>query len=411
MGYICGNMENAKSQDKKTKLKRIIIETCKEILVAVIIIAIILGSLWAYTGNWPPIVVVESNSMMHDDDSSIGLMDTGDIVLLKSVSARHEIKTYVDGKKSGYRTYGLYGNVIAFSKNGQSGTPVIHRAVVWIEYNNSGHNYDSNLKDFGSYDIPSLGLYDVTKFNITDYWPKNTKLDIDLNRLLSNFKKFNRQPHSGYLTKGDKNREIDQLSSITDPNRHPIEPIKTDWVMGKAEGELPWFGLIKLYIGGETSMPDSNPPPTSVKMLGISITLIIILLIIILFFSDIVKLVRRKKSPDIVLKISGEDQITKAQTNNVREQRTTQSTTEVIGAQKEPDLKTKVTQIGRAPLAIPQTTVTGCAPRAIPVTSDTTTYIWSHQNPQPIPDISQTTLNQAKQATIVRSESEEKTKV
>ena len=60
-------MENTKSQNKKSELKQTLIITTAKLLLAVIIIVIILGSLWAYTGNWPPIVVVESNSMMHGE--------------------------------------------------------------------------------------------------------------------------------------------------------------------------------------------------------------------------------------------------------------------------------------------------------------------------------------------------------
>ena len=39
----------------------------KDVLTAVIVILIIVAGMFAYTGVWPPMVVIESGSMMHDD--------------------------------------------------------------------------------------------------------------------------------------------------------------------------------------------------------------------------------------------------------------------------------------------------------------------------------------------------------
>ena len=66
--------------------------------VILIVFGIILGILVAYTNYWPPVVVVESDSMMHGDDSSLGTMDTGDLVLVKGVRNRNQIKTYIEGE-------------------------------------------------------------------------------------------------------------------------------------------------------------------------------------------------------------------------------------------------------------------------------------------------------------------------
>ncbi len=255
-------------------------KTFKEVMVIVIIILVVFSSLWFYTDNWPPLAIVESKSMMHGADSAIGTMDTGDIVLIKSVSNRHDIKTYIEGQKSNYMTYDSYGDVIAFNKNGDSSTALIHRAVVWIEYNASGHNNDSALYGFGSFDIPSMGLYDVTQVKLKDYDPGHITLYLDLKTILYNFKNYNRKPHGGFLTKGDNNLEIDQFSLFTDSSGRPLEPIVNDWIIGKAEGEVPWFGLISLYASGKTSNPQSTPPDTSIVMLIVSIIIIIILILI-----------------------------------------------------------------------------------------------------------------------------------
>jgi signal peptidase len=288
-------------QVEPVNYKRYAISLMRDILIAVIVMSIIIGSLWLYTGNWPPMVVIESSSMMHGGDSHIDTIDTGDLVLVKDISDRDNIKTYVEGKQSNYKTYGSYGDVIIFRKNGQDDTPVIHRVVVWIEYNESGHhtlnNNNNRIVKNGSFDIPSLGKYNEPVIYIPNYYPNNINLTINLDQILNNFDRLGLKPHSGFLTKGDNNNGIDQSSSLKDAKGRPVEPVKIDWVVGKAEGELPWFGLIKLYVGGETSQPDKTPPPTSVKMLILCITLIVVIPIILdMLFSHLSK--RKEEEQD-----------------------------------------------------------------------------------------------------------------
>jgi len=294
-------------KDKKAEFKANVISTIKELIIALIIIGIILGSLWGYAGRWPPVVVVESNSMMHGDDSTMGIMDTGDFVLVKRTSSKDDIKTYIDGKKSDYQTYGSYGDVIGFKKNGGGGTPMIHRAVVWVEYNASGNNNDSTLMGYGSFDVPSMGLYDVLQIPINNYKPDNSILSIDLLQLLRNFQKVGVEPHSGYLTKGDNNQLIDQLSSLTDQEGNPIEPVKPEWLVGKAEGEVPALGLIKLYASGEMSQPGKAPPPSSVNILIVLVALIIITILTLHLVYWRIERIRRKRREEEEEAVIGEE--------------------------------------------------------------------------------------------------------
>lgn len=301
--------EDESEENGKPGIKKYLIGLARDILIAVIVMVIIIGGLWGYTGNWPPMVVIESSSMMHGDDSSVGTIDTGDLVLVKDIgNDRNNVKTYVQGKKTGYETYGSYGDVIIFRKNGISETPVIHRAVVWVEYNTSGHNIitvDKQPFSVRSFDVPSMGKYNVTEVWIENFKPNGHNLSIKLGLILLNFQRNGREPHSGFITKGDNNKDIDQTSNLADSKGRPVEPVDPHWIVGKAEGELPWFGLIKLYIGGETSEPDKTPPPTSVRMLIVSIVLIIIIPIILdLTFSYISK--RRKKRQEESDKEEGE---------------------------------------------------------------------------------------------------------
>ena len=69
---------------------------------------LIIGIIFAYCRVWPPMVVVVSGSMEHppplpeEPRSYIGVIDTGDLVLVKKVNKVSDIITYVEGEKTGY---------------------------------------------------------------------------------------------------------------------------------------------------------------------------------------------------------------------------------------------------------------------------------------------------------------------
>ncbi len=126
-------------------------------IAAAIVIVIILG-LFAYSGLWPPLVVVESESMQHSDTTSyIGVIDTGDLVVVKTISSLSEIKTYVSSLNEGYQTYGDYGDVVIYNRDGSVlAKPVIHRAIVELEFNSTSY----------SFDIPSLANVPFDKWSV-----------------------------------------------------------------------------------------------------------------------------------------------------------------------------------------------------------------------------------------------------
>ncbi len=247
----------------------------KEILVSLVILGIILGSLYAYTGRWPPMVVIESSSMSHSQESRVGIIDTGDIVLVRD-NDRTEIITYVEGKANDYIKYGQYGDVIIYRPMGNlDRTPIIHRPVVYLELNQTTDN---------SFDIPSLNdlQYDVDWstsqgerwYNLTgivyifDYGFRDARIEINLNELLEDESKS----HSGYITMGDNNvsptgrGRYDQATNICPA------PVRSGWVIGVARGQLPWFGIMKLLYMGRTQ----EVPTNSWYNFGISITLLIV---------------------------------------------------------------------------------------------------------------------------------------
>ncbi len=245
------------------KYQKEIVSILKDTVVALIILGIILSSLYIYTGRWPPMVVVESPSMSHGEDdppaSQLGVIDTGDIVAVKKVNTRENIVTYVEGRGIGHRTYGQYGDVIVFRPDGsEEHTPVIHRPVLFLEYNETVEGFDiTNLSDlqYGVDWETSEGetVYGLTEtVYIYDYGHRDVTLVINLER-------FVEYEHSGFITMGDNNLRSDQGIIDQGNLRNINEPIKLEWVEGKARGELPWFGSIKLvYIGRTDSVPTNT---------------------------------------------------------------------------------------------------------------------------------------------------------
>jgi signal peptidase I len=256
----------------------------KAFIIAPLIFVIVLGGIFAYSGIWPPLVVIESKSMQHSSDTSyIGAIDTGDIVIVKKSTAISDVVTYVEGEASGYSTYGEYGDVIIYYHQGMD-KPIIHRAIVELVYNFTG----------GGFDIPSLaGLPDQQwsvpnaphqwwnlkeSVDIYDVGYMNSTVSLDLASMLE-YMNSHGGAHGGIITMGDNNwfpgsdgsisGRYDQkwISSVK-------EPIMDAWLVGKARGELPWFGLLKLWA---TNTAPSYTPQNSQNDLIIALALIIII--------------------------------------------------------------------------------------------------------------------------------------
>jgi len=246
----------------------------RDIAVSAGIVALILVSLFAYTGVWPPMVVIESNSMMHGGDSQIGVIDTGDLTLVKSINERHDVVTYVEATCAtnphhGFKSYGDFGNVIVYRKNGLTEIPVIHRAIAWIEYNATASN--PPYKYVGN--IPDIGIYNVTEYTLNKVGYQNQNIRINIDGIFrSSAVSTSRAAHSGFVTHGDHNpSQLDQ-ESLRVQQGSLVEPVKVNWVVGRAEGELPWFGLFKLWITGHDS---SIFPPSSTNGLITTVFLLI----------------------------------------------------------------------------------------------------------------------------------------
>jgi signal peptidase len=172
----------------------IAVATAREILWVVAVVGGIALLLFLACGTWPAVVAVESESMLPN-------MHVNDLVFVVAKDRFGELQTYETGKATGYMKFGDYGDVIIYKPNGATEIhPIIHRALA---YHDAGW-YSSN---------PSFPRY--------------------------------QDPHAGYLTQGDNNLRPDQQSYY--PGIGYIEPVKDEWIVGKALFSIPFLGYPTLH--------------------------------------------------------------------------------------------------------------------------------------------------------------------
>lgn len=141
-------------------------------------------------GLWSPMVAVKSESMVPH-------LQIGDIIFVKSID-RTTVTTYEEGERSGYTSFGEYGDVILYRRFGREGTvPIIHRAMYYVEKGET-------------------------------MWQNGPPA-----------------PHAGYITKGDNqktNPSYDQQGDIS-----YLQPVKKEWIIGVARFyRIPLVGYVSL---------------------------------------------------------------------------------------------------------------------------------------------------------------------
>ncbi|MGA8303538.1 MAG: S26 family signal peptidase [Thermoplasmata archaeon] len=257
-----------------------------EPLVAVAIIVVMLVGLYAYTQNWPPVYVVESDSMQHGSTDILGVINTGDLVLAQRLPT-NQITTYVAGLQTGYSTYGEYGDVILYSANGQGSTPIIHRAIIFLQWDPATSSYNATglagLQSAGRCGNASGAVY-ATPGTLNDCGTTDLTGALDLIHVGWNSVNVSidlSSPslgrHSGFLTMGDNNFEPTGCSSncegLPDQQTGLSELVEPGWIVGVARGMLPWFGAIKLVLEGNAG----SVPPQSWQFLGLTVVGLILL--------------------------------------------------------------------------------------------------------------------------------------
>jgi signal peptidase len=220
------------------------------VAVAFIFIIAAFAGLSAASGVSPFQTVVESESMQHSNESQIGIIDTGDMVILKSKD-KVTIQTFVDGYKNGYKKFGLYGDVIIYDRGGDQ-NPVIHRAILWLDYNPDG-----------TWSAPSLSGYSADMWSCTSGTDFNhlsgtltlkglgysgaRNPTIDLSALSAAY------PHSRYLTMGDNNNGFDQPNMVNGVNGL----VQYQQIKSVAWFEVPWIGALTIVLGNNISAKES----------------------------------------------------------------------------------------------------------------------------------------------------------
>jgi signal peptidase len=279
----------------------------KVLVGGLLIIALLLLAVFVYAGMWPPVYVVESASMQHSDDRSfIGTIDTGDLVIVQS-SDGSEVRTYVESYLNEHRTFGDYGDVIVYERYGRSEeTPIIHRAMMRLEYNSTS----------SSFDVPSLAALPAEKWgnglsedgrwwNLTDVVEvydvgyRSAVLSVDLSSLLDYYADRNLD-HDGIITMGDHNVIFTggQYVGIYDQSTSAIcrEPVMDDWIVGEAKAELPWLGLIKLWVNG--NLPASTPQNSKTGLM-----VVLALVILVPLALDMTGMLLQKRGIDVWARI------------------------------------------------------------------------------------------------------------
>jgi signal peptidase len=181
----------------------------RDVLSSVLAVALVGVYLFAVSGVWPPLVAVESPSMVPN-------MQVNDLVFVMEErrfageDAHHGVVTAHTGATNSYEKFGQPGDVIVFERNGRSDqTPIIHRAMFWVS---AGENwYDEADSDFvgGAESCEALANCPA--------------------------------PHAGFITKGDGNSNYDQAGPGVLSG-----PVRPEWVVGTAELRIPGLGWIRL---------------------------------------------------------------------------------------------------------------------------------------------------------------------
>jgi len=257
--------------DKATGSKGIIPQTLVDVAIAAALVGSVFLAMFAFSGNWPPLVVIESKSMQHSgDESQIGVLDTGDLAMVKSVSSMNEITTYAGGLINGHRTYGDFGDVIIYWKAGdQTETPIIHRAVIFLDANDDDSFSAPELQylapgvDYVLTNSSDSWDHLTSDFHMLNYGFRGADISIPITNILRFAEAHGEALRGGFITKGDYNTFVDQLSYIS-----VGEPVPFEWVHGVATGEIPWFGVVKLWFTG--SLPQ-DAPGNSITLLWVSV--------------------------------------------------------------------------------------------------------------------------------------------
>ena len=171
----------------------------RDILMILLIVAGIGLVLFGVSGTWPALVAVESGSMEPN-------LPTYSLVFVVDENRFGGWMTQEEAKASGSsKIFNEYGDVIVYQPNGMTGvTPIIHRAIAEITKEESA----------------AIGFSGDAA-------------------------------HAGVITKGDNNVTNpypDQFGSFPGYGISRMEPVKEEWIVGKAVFAIPLIGWVPLHL-------------------------------------------------------------------------------------------------------------------------------------------------------------------
>ena len=167
-------------------------KTIRSIVAIILSVAIIVLILFAISGTWPAFFAVKSGSMEPN-------IMTYSLVFIVEENRFGGLQTEKEAKDSkSDKIFNGYGDVIVYKPNGIEGkTPIIHRAIKRV------NDEEADAEGYNG-------------------------------------------KHAGIITKGDNNKTEDQNANFSEYGK--IEPVKDEWIVGKALFAIPLIGWIPLHI-------------------------------------------------------------------------------------------------------------------------------------------------------------------
>lgn len=175
------------------------VSLARDLLWVVGVVGTIALALFLICGTWPAVVTIESGSMIPN-------MNIGDLVVVVQQDRYGDLMTWEEGKAANVSKFNSYGDVIIYKPNGMSSVhPIIHRAMV----------------------------YATNTTPLTEIRGNQLKMNYTV-------------AHDGYITWGDNNPAPDQFVSYKGIGTP--EPVKDEWIVGKALFTVPLVGYLPLHI-------------------------------------------------------------------------------------------------------------------------------------------------------------------
>jgi len=174
-------------------------------------------------------------SMQHGAGKQLGIIDNGDGIVGREYDNGTDIVTYFEGNRTGYRTFGDYGDVISYDEGSRR---ITHRALMYIRFNFTNQNetllWANRTINNVTADIPELGLYGLNKINFTHVGWDERNVSVHFTWLWILMDGNYTDVEEGYITLGDNMPYVDQHVGFPVVGRSRI----LDMVVGVVDNEL-----------------------------------------------------------------------------------------------------------------------------------------------------------------------------